>query len=844
MGLISLGTLPFGLAIGGLSCVLTRNRDLAESWRQLLSSVWQVLKHHNWRPEAVASTYAALVALGGMVASTYELVLRFSVDFKNRSLAALLLACLLPMLLAMIILLASAVRIMLIPTIRAIGRISAVRVLASVVGALALGVMAVAGLAILLVRRYLAIVEMIDWRPLAYPMMLLIGTALIIGLLLHFRSRRLARRMTASRLRRALLCVWSGVLLALWSYSLVAFDDQTTLRTALLRRGYGVARTMDVLNVLLDFDHDGYISFFGGGDCAPFDRDVHPGAVEIADNGIDDNCFGGDLHAGGKAMLRHFEHRLPESLARRRPNIVLITLDDLRADHVGAYGYKRQTTPNIDGVARRGVLFERAYAQGPSTRFSIPSFLTSKYSSQIPRKNVTDVPEPVEESALLMAEVFQQAGYRTGAALSYRVFGRKWRIDQGFDVYDVSQARYYDGKGGPGWDPDQLYRLVDVAKRFLADNPDKPFFLWVHFFEPHPPNIHRTKPRDFGSDIAGQYDGELCFADAKVGELLDEIHRHPAANNTVIVVASDHGRGLGEHGSTTHGWDLYQPNLHVPLIIAVPGLQPRRIRNPVGLIDLLPTFVNLCHIQRGFDFEGQSLVPQLVDGTEPPADRPLFSEVFVGFHNTHVINSITTRDFKLIYDVTFNAFQLFDLRIDPDEKNEASARLPKELKRMQGLLNGVRERATAPSMRVEIESSMLPAAPDLPNVKRVNFGNQIEFLGFEVRPARPRAGDVLEILWYLRALTKMPKDYKMLGHLRGNGGEFLDTKHVALRGKYPSTSWIPGQVFRDRQLMRLSRTAQEYEVWVGFGTGHDILHPTRGEKLVNTTVLVGKFATN
>jgi arylsulfatase A-like enzyme len=849
LGLESLVGLAIGILGGLFALMLVRDGDLSLRARALWRRGLAVLKSGPSHPEHGATAYAAVFALALLIAAGYKLNLLFSLSFKNRALAALLLAVVNLGLIAVAIAAAAAFRIGALRVLRALARVPVLRGVASVAGALVVMLLALAGAAVYLLTQYRPIVRMIDWRPLSYPGMIVgLGLLVLVGVLAA-RARRIEEGRHVSPLRRGLLGVWAAIFLGLWSYAFVAFGGETTVRTALLRRAYGAARSYDLLSWALDFDGDGYLSFFGGGDCAPFDRNVHPGAPEIPNNGIDDNCHGGDLRSENMhARPRRFDANLG-ALQGKRLNLVLITLDGLRADRLGAYGYTRPTTPQLDELARRSVVFERATTQAPSTRYSIPSFLTSKYFSQIPRKgDVEAIPEPILPGALMMAEVLKAAGYRTGAALSYHVFERSWGVDQGFDFYDNSQAAYYNGKGAPAWKPDaQPYVLVDVARRFLAStpaDPKQPYFLWVHFFEPHPPYVYRTKPRDFGSDLSGMYDGELAFVDGKVGELLRTIGTRADADRTVILVSADHGREFGEHGAASHGYDLYTQSLHVPLIVQVPGLPPRRIRNPVALLDLLPTMVTLAGIKQPFSFEGESLWPQLSRGVEPSPDRAIFSEVQVGFHDSHVINAITTRDYKLIYDVTFNTYQLFDHRTDPTEKHDLSGRRPAELKRMRDLLARVMERATLPGLEEEIHSNLIAAAPQLRGVTQVNFDDQIEFLGFEVRPERPRAGAVLTVTYYLRGLRPIKDDFKFIVQLRGSRGAFFDAKHIPLRGQYPTTKWVAGKVIRDLQYMRLPPEPQVWEVWVGFGAGHKILRPKRPKlQLVNTAVLVGKFAT-
>jgi hypothetical protein len=153
------------------------------------------------------------------------------------------------------------------------------------------------------------------------------------------------------------------------------------------------------------------------------------------------------------------------------------------------------------------------------------------------------------------------------------------------------------------------------------------------------------------------------------------------------------------------------------------------------------------------------------------------------------------------------------------------------------------ERATLPNIEEEIHSNWVSAAPVCPGVTPLNFADRMEFLGFQVRPERPKAGDILVISWYLKALAPTKIDYKVIAHLRGSRGAFFDAKHVPIRGLYPTSKWTAGQIVRDQQHMRLPSEPQEWEVFIGFGAGHEFLVPKPPRPVVNTAVRVGKFST-
>ena len=274
--------------------------------------------------------------------------------------------------------------------------------------------------------------------------------------------------------------------------------------------------------------------------------------------------------------------------------MVLITIDTLRADHVGCYGYKQIKTPNIDGLAADGVRFERAFAVVPVTLPSHTSMLTGTYPMLSGMHDFSgNKLSPLQPT---LASVLKQAGYQTGAVIGAAVLDSRFGLNQGFDFY----YDHFDFSRLDEANLDEMERpgniVADVALDWLekdwlekdwpSKNSQKKFFLWMHLYDPHFP-YHPPEP--YSREYAAQpYDGEIAFADEQVGRLLRFLKEKGIYQNTVIVLCGDHGESLGEHGEKTHGFFIYNATMHVPLIIRLPEncrdncrREPQRAQLPI-----------------------------------------------------------------------------------------------------------------------------------------------------------------------------------------------------------------------------------------------------------------------
>ncbi len=344
---------------------------------------------------------------------------------------------------------------------------------------------------------------------------------------------------------------------------------------------------------------------------------------------------------------------LPEGPRRPDADVVVITIDALRADHVGAYGYERPTTPNIDALARTGTRFERAYAQAPHTSFSVASMLTGKYFPTLARLAPGEAHDPI-------ATMLRHDGWRTAAFFPPAVFfvdaqKLKAYADTYFN-FEYVKFEYLDAE-----------RRVDQIESYFDTVKPPKAFVWVHFFEPHEPyEAHTDFP--FGATDIDRYDSEIAYVDRAIGRLIAYLHRvRPRA---IVILAADHGEEFDEHGGRYHGSTLYDEQLHIPMIIAVPGVSPRVVPSPVELIDVTPTVLNLLDIPVPARMRGTDLGPWLAT---PPADPDRLPPAFAEVEDKRMI---VWRKEKLICDLNWGFCAYYDLATDPGEKHNLADERP------------------------------------------------------------------------------------------------------------------------------------------------------------------------
>jgi len=351
---------------------------------------------------------------------------------------------------------------------------------------------------------------------------------------------------------------------------------------------------------------------------------------------------------------------VPAPVSANRPNVLLVTIDTLRADHVGCYGHAGAATPTLDGLAARGGRFATAIAHAPLTGPSHACLLTGLTPLGHGFRDNGGFVLPA--SVPTAAEDFRKAGYRTGAFVSGFPLDRRFGFDRGFDAYDDHLPRGNDRRRTP-YVERFADATTDAALRWLSPASTAPFFLWVHYYDPHapyePPGDLARRFRD------APYDGEIAFVDAQLARLLGALESRGALARTIVLATADHGESLGEHGEGTHGLFVYDATLKVPWIIAGPGVAAGRVPATVARgIDVLPTLLDYAGLAAAPAVEGRSLRPAL-EGREM-SDAPAYAETLYperefGWAPLHALR---TARFKLI-DAPRE--ELYDLAADAKE---------------------------------------------------------------------------------------------------------------------------------------------------------------------------------
>jgi len=394
--------------------------------------------------------------------------------------------------------------------------------------------------------------------------------------------------------------------------------------------------------------------------------------------------------------------------SRRPPNVLLLVVDALRFDHVGAYGYERDTTPTIDKLAGESVLFTRAYSPGNSTRSSVPAMLTSLY----PAATGVERHEDVLHSAVpTLAEALARAGYATAAFVTNPSLRPEVGFGRGFDVYDYNPR--LEGTASTAERFETATRLQTRALEFLRGVEQRPFFVYIHYRDVHgpyvPPEPYDRRYWDPDAPIAAQraltddeyqklgggkrldglqtlehyvsqYDGEVRYTDDRIAEFLAELDRSGRLENTVVIVTADHGEAFLEHGDWGHGDELYEEELHVPLIFRLPGRRHAgsRIDVPVSGVDLWPTLAGLTGTPAPSGVQGRSLVPMMEAGRG--RERPLFADADGGRHSVH------DQGWKLVLLKGGKRRVLFDLNADPGEQKDLFDLRPDKAQELLNLL--------------------------------------------------------------------------------------------------------------------------------------------------------------
>jgi len=748
---------------------------------------WMVAGPRRWFAPDPAGAHAVInvgVAVAVVVGPLFPLSLWVITSFRSQRLMALAVM----MFAAALAVVAAALVVLLAPLLgallRRLGR------LASPGSALVFALVLLTAQSVRFVRLNWRWIGALDFGAGAVLLALLVSN---VAALVALGAWRLRRQQALPRRTLAGAVLFS---LALFGVSATTFGARQTVSAAIFNRSVVTGLFVRVLQRSLDFDRDGYSFAFNGGDCNDRNRNIHPGAADVPDNGVDENCTGRDAQRRVELSDGSFAPR-PPSLASARPSFVLLSVDAMRPDHMGCYGYRRNTTPHFDAFAARSARFTEARCTSPRSLRSFASIWTGRYASQIEWGPEVQFP-PLAEANVTLAEQLRDAGYLTATYLDTGYFVHTRGFFQGFT--DVHQTLEFRSEPTP---------TVDALREYLRarEGDPRPFFVWTHLMVAHDPYDDRTTPRDFGTAPMDRYDEALAFADALLGPVLAQAEAMNATRPVITVLFADHGEAFGEHGVFHHSFDLHDEALRVPLIVNGPGVAPGPRRALTALFDLHPTLLNLAGTTAGAPITGRSLVGPLFQGTpSPPAGwrGHLYAEVTPDGVFPSEQKSLLAPPFKIINDLRRGTWELFNLERDPGETRNLYDSQPDVAGTLREQLLTWADAEALPSNRSSalLAQARLTAAPAMQYPLHIVFGDVLELLGYDLPATRIATNQFFRATFYYRVLRRTRVPVWVDVYFEPQPGEapiwpVFRARHFPVYGRLPTTEWNAGEIIRD-----------------------------------------------
>lgn len=845
-------SVPPLLAASFFLALMARALDAAQwsrPWYRVFARPWLWKRRDS---ESFAMGVAMLAALGFVGAATGLFAHRVTTTFHDPALAATAIA-----LGATVLFIAALVMgaVAYVLGKLAAPRLGALGTMLGVFGiAVLIGIAAVVGIVVFAPRLF-EVLDPLDvfWLP---------GLLLLFLAVAWLHAWRRSKVGTKTRTRIWLL-VALGIGLAATLHSSSSYGNRNRVRSLVEQKSVSGGSLVRGYTVATDWDADGYGFAFGGHDCDDANPDIHPGAFDKPGDGVDSDCFAGDSKVDVADLSDGRYGDIPDGIDR--PNILLIMIDALRPDRLGAFGATRETSPRIDRFAKEAVVFEDVTSQSPRSIRSIPSVMTGRYPSQIAYGDEYLYPSLLEEN-VTAAELLRDSGYETGVVIGTEYFRRVGGFFQGFehvvqgdqyrskrdfvvdnvlqllDRFDretpepqapsqgptVDEEASYDGGVGTRVsidagthrsdagvegrkDPsvaghselDETAKSGEVLFREDAPRRPKPWFVWAHLFNVHEPYLKGGPKSRFGDRPIDKYDTEVRLADEQVGRLLDQLSKRGVLGDTVVIVASDHGEAFGEHGHSGHSRSLYQEETKSVLMMRVPGVYPKRMKEPVALMDLGPTMLNLANVRYPEKIPARSLVPLMTREKVADQKRLIFSEVMPDGMFPFDQKAVRRGHEKLIWWQREGMFQLFDLIHDPEEKTDLS---DEQRDKAQELLSYLRAWMGQTHLEQNVQQEVVAKnrISELPqqisNRTDINFGGLFTFLGADIPKRSFSVGDRIPIDLYFRVNEETRKNLLLHVDLVGpDGYRYHDfhAHHFPINGRYRTFEWKRGELLRD-----------------------------------------------